>query len=261
MASLIASSAFAAEPVVRKIPGPDGGDPIPCTVYAPQPVPQGKAGLVVHLYGSGGSHRKNEYNMGREPYAKCRQLLAERGYWLVVPDLGRSHWMNEKACAQVDAVIAAMIAQEQVDPKRVHLLGTSMGAGSSLIYTMRRPGRIRSLVALFPMTDFVRWLEEKPGYRTAVEQAHGIVPEQRADALAEISPLLHSEAFQNVPILLLHGDADKIVPIHHSRDLAAVLKEKGCSVSLIEVPGLTHSDKVAQPHQQEIADFLTKETK
>ena len=257
----VTAHAHAAEPVIRQVPGPDDHVPIACVVYAPQPVPEGKAGLVVHLYGSGGSHRENEYNVGRAPYAAFRRLLAERGYWLVVPDLGPKHWMNAKACAQVDAVIAAMIKKERVDPERVHLLGTSMGAGSSLIYVMRRPERITSVVAVFPMTDFARWLQEKPGYRGPVEQAHGIAPEQRDATLAKLSPLLHPEAFRNVPVLLLHGDSDTVVPPHHSRDFAAALEEKGCAVIYHEVPGLTHNDKIAQAFQRELADFLTKENK
>ena len=51
------------------------------------------------------------------------------------------------------------------------MCSASMGAGCSLIYAMQRPGRIRSLVAVFPMTDLVRWLDEKTGYRTVVERA------------------------------------------------------------------------------------------
>jgi len=117
------------EPVVRALPAPGDGAAVTGTLYAPQPVPEGKAGLVVHLYGSGGSHES--YNVGRPPVDEFRRLLAARAYWLVVPELGPRHWMNDAACNQVDAVIAAMVQHERVDPGRVHLLGTSMGGGSS----------------------------------------------------------------------------------------------------------------------------------
>jgi dipeptidyl aminopeptidase/acylaminoacyl peptidase len=250
------AQALATQPVVRQLRGPDGGAAVTCTIYAPQPMPEGKAGLVVHLYGSGGAHK--EYNVGRPPYDEFRRLLAARGYWLVVPDLGPGHWMSDAACGQVDAVIAAMVQTERVDPARVHLLGTSMGAGSSLIYVMRRPGKIASLVAIFPMTDFAQWLQEKPGYRQAVERAHGITPEDRDASLRKISPLDHPEAFRKTPVFLLHGDRDAVVPPHHSRDFAAALKNKGCAVTYREAAGATHNDKIALPYQQELADFLTK---
>jgi dipeptidyl aminopeptidase/acylaminoacyl peptidase len=247
----------AADSVVRVLPiaGNDVG--IACAIYAPQLVVQGKAGLVVHLYGSGGSHKG--YNIGRAPYDELRRLLAAQGYWLVVPELGPRHWMNDAACGQLDAVIAELVQRERVDPARVHLLGTSMGAGSSLIYVMRRPGTIKSVAAIFPMTDFAKWLQEKPGYRAAVEQAHGILSEQRDAALQQISPLGHPEAFRNTPVFLLHGDRDATVLLHHSRDFAAALKDKGCSVIYREVAGGTHNDSIVLSYQKELADFLTKE--
>jgi dipeptidyl aminopeptidase/acylaminoacyl peptidase len=248
---------LAAEPVVRQLATAGEDAAVTCTVYAPQPVPQGKAGLVVHLYGSGGSHK--EYNVGRPPYDELRRLLAERGYWLVVPELGPRHWMNDAACRQVDTVIAALVQQEGVDPVRVHLLGTSMGGGSSLIYVLRRPGKIKSVAAVFPMTDFAKWLEEQPHYRPAVEEAHGITPEQRDASLREISPLAHPEAYRDTPVFLLHGDRDTIVPPHHSRDFAAALKDNGCSVIYREVAGATHSDTIAESYPRELADFLAKE--
>lgn len=255
---VITAHVHAAEPLIEQLPGPDGQAAVTCVVYEPQPIPEGKAGLIIHLYGSGGSHRKNEYNIGRDSYATCRKLLAERGYWLVVADLGRYHWMNEKACTQLDAVIDAMVSEKNVDPKQVHLFGTSMGASSSLIYIMRRPERIKSVVAVFPITDFTKWLVEKPNYRVPVERAHGITPETRNDALAKISPLMNVEAFRKVPVMLLHGDKDRVVPVHHSRDFAAALQEKGYPFIFHEVPGATHNDKIARTYQHELADFLTE---
>ena len=254
----LAARACADEPAIRELPGPEGGPAVTCTVYEPHPTAEGKPGLVVHLYGSSGSHRSGHYNVGRSPYDEFRRLLAERGYWLVVPELGGRHWMNEAASAQVDAVIAAMVDIEGVDPDRVHLFGTSMGAGSSLIYAMRRPKKIKSVVAVFPMTDFSRWLEEKPGYRAPVEQAHGIAPENRDVSLRKISPLQHVDAFRDTELFLLHGTRDSIVNPDHSRRFVKALRDKGYSVTYREAEGERHRDEIARPYQRELADFLTK---
>ncbi len=109
------------------------------------------------------------------------------------------------------------------------------------------------------MTDLARWLQEKPGYRAAVEQAHGILPEQRDTAFQKISPLEHLEVFRKTPVFLLHGDRDATVPPHHSRDFAAALKDNGVSVIYREVPNGTDNDSIASSYQKELADFLTKE--
>jgi dipeptidyl aminopeptidase/acylaminoacyl peptidase len=233
----------------------DAGE-IAATVYRPTATDAaGARGLVVHLYGSNGSHV--HFNLGRPPYAELRRLLAEQGYWVVVPDLGPRHWMNDEAARSLDAVIAAMIAREGVDPRRVHLFGTSMGGGSSLVYVTRRPGKIASVVAVFPMTDYERWLNEAPRYREPVEAAHGLTPETSANALRKLSPLHHADAFRETPVFLIHGDADEVVPPHHSRLLAAALATRGCNVTYRERRGVAHQDEIVQGLEAELAAFLT----
>ena len=250
--------AHAVELLIRDLPGPKGGPGVKCTVYEPYRIAAGKPGLVVHLYGSGGSHILGHFNVGRPPYDEFRRLLAERGYWLVVPELGPRHWMNQTATAQVDAVIGAMVDTEGVDADRVHLFGTSMGAGSSLIYAMRHPKKIKSVVAIFPMTDFSHWLEERPSYRLPVERAHGISPETREESLGRLSPMKQVDAFRNIRLFLLHGTRDSIVDPNHSRRFVKALREKGCSVTYREAEGETHRDEIARPYQRELADFLTE---
>ena len=244
----------AVKPEIRSFS--DGGtNRICCTVYPPAKIdPMKPAGLVIHLPGAGGGHTC--YNLGRLPYAALRQMLADRGYWVVVPSLGNS-WMNDKAVTSLDAVIAGMKESETIDPARVHLIGTSMGAGSGLIYVSRRPGKIRSICAIFPMTDFNAWMKETPRFAGSIAQAYGLDPKAPGPVFADRSPLRHPEAFAAVPVYLLHGDADTVVPPHHSRDFAAALKAKGCVVTYRDVPGFGHEDKIAEAYQKEIADFLT----
>ncbi len=85
-ATAVIAGAWGSEPTVKRIAA-EGGE-VPCVVYAPDPAARDKAGLVVHLYGAGGSHKSGEYNVGRAPFDHFRRKLAERGHWLIVPDLG-----------------------------------------------------------------------------------------------------------------------------------------------------------------------------
>ncbi len=250
------SMLFTDKPEFLILPQKEDEAAVECAVYSPRlshsPT---KKGLVVHIYGRGGSCRS--YNMMRESYAEVRRLLWERGYWLVVPDLGTDHWMNDTACKSVDAVIEGMIRDHDVDPARVHILGTSMGGGSGLVYVMRRPNRIRSICAVFPMTDFEQWVQEKPGYLSGIARAHGVKPSEAASVLQALSPLQHVAAFAGIPVFLLHGDADSTVPTHHSREFAAALRKQGSPVIYREVPRLAHTDAVTEQFQREIVDFLT----
>jgi dipeptidyl aminopeptidase/acylaminoacyl peptidase len=229
---------------------------VECAVYPPRLSGNSKsAGMVLHLYGSRGSCRS--YNMMRESYSMVRRLLWERGYWLVVPDLGGAHWMNEKTCKTLDSVIKCMVKERRVTPARISVLGTSMGAGCGLAYAMRRPGRIRSICAIFPMTDFVKWGQESPKCLKGIAEAHGVEMEDLAPVLEELSPLKHVAAFADIPVFLIHGDTDTTVLPHHSGDFSEALRKQGSPVTYLEVHNVAHKDVVAEPYQKEIADFLT----
>ena len=195
--------------------------------------------------------------MMRPPYATLRRLLRERGYWLVVPDLGGAHWMNEQACRSIDAVIGSWINVHGVHPARVHLLGTSMGGGSGLIYIARHPSHVQSMCAVFPMTDFAQWMRERPAYLPAILRAHNVPPSASTTLLDDLSPIRHPDAYAGLPLFLLHGDQDAVVPVHHSRAFAAALRARGCTVTYREVHGGGHDDAIAETYQYEIADFLT----
>lgn len=251
--------AFSDKPEFLVLPRKGEVTSVECAVYPPRCSDSGtNAGMVLHLYGRGGSCRA--YNMMSPPYAKVRRLFWERGYWLVIPDLGADHWMNDTACKSLDAIIEGMIRDRGVDPSRVHILGTSMGGGSGLVYVMRHPGRIRSICAVFPMTDFPKWVEEKPSYLQGIAQAHGVKPSEAASVLQDLSPLYHAASFAGIPVFLLHGDTDSVVPVHHSREFAAALKEQGSPFTYHEAHGLGHDDAIAEPFQREIVEFLTDTT-
>ena len=240
---------------VQVLPAASHPQAVPCTVYPPADSDRPGAGLVIHLYGASGSHAF--YNLMRPSYNRLRRRLRERGFWLVVPELGPSHWMNPRAVATLDAIIGGMTAAGTVDPGRVSLLGTSMGAASSLVYAMQRPGRLRSVCALFPITDFAAWVKEQPGYLNLLTHAHGIAADEQAARLRELSPLRHAAAFRHTPVYLLHGDADSVVPVHHSRDFAAALQAVGGAVTYREVGGIGHTDEIAIGWEMEMAEFLT----
>lgn len=56
------------------------------------------------------------------------------------------------------------------------------------------------------------------------------------------NPRTYASSAPHIPILLIHGDADEVVPVSFSSDLAGELEVAGHDVELLQLPGATHGD-------------------
>jgi dipeptidyl aminopeptidase/acylaminoacyl peptidase len=61
-----------------------------------------------------------------------------------------------------------------------------------------------------------------------------------ADRARSASPLTHVSA-DDPPFLILHGDADRLVPLEQSKRLDAALRAAGVASTLMVLPGVGHS--------------------
>jgi acetyl esterase/lipase len=74
-------------------------------------------------------------------------------------------------------------------------------------------------------------------------------------AYAEASPITHVDK-DDPPVLLLHGDADEVVPVGQARSLAARLREHEVEVKYVEIAGGGHDfDKVLNHDPNELPSF------
>ncbi len=109
----------------------------------------------------------------------------------------------------------------------------------------RFSSRTQAVVAWFPPTDLVNWQVAKgyamielsrPGF---FEKVLGKVTDLEPQ-LREISPL-YFVTEQAPPLLLIHGDADKTVPLQQSQILKKKYEDLGLTVNLKVHPGGGHS--------------------
>lgn len=182
--------------------------------------PPGPArGSVVVLHGAS-SHKESHH-----PFARaCRDAglaalcFDQRGHGESTGDLGSG------AIDDVAAVAALL------PPGPLALRGSSMGGYLSLVAA--RSVGARAVVALCPASA--------AGLRRGLAAGRF---EFRADEPA-LSALLadHDEvaaaAALDIPVLLLHAEGDEQVPVEHSREIAAVLRDPGSR--LIVMPGGHH---------------------
>jgi len=152
-------------------------------------------------------------------------------------------------------------ARYGVDPQRLGITGAS--AGGHLTLTMatqgsrgdanakdpidRESSEVQAAACFFPPTDFLNY--SKPG-----EDAVGVgilkdfkpafgprseTAEDRQKLGKEISPIyfVHSNM---PPVLIIHGDADKLVPIYQARIFVEKCEQSGCRAKLLVKEGKEH---------------------
>ena len=148
-----------------------------------------------------------------------------------------------------------------VNPDRLGISGASAGGHLSLTMgTQGGPGdpkakdpidressAVQAVACFFPPTDFLN-------YGTLGEDAVGVgilkdfkaafgprsdTPEGRQKLGREISPIYFVTA-QTVPTLIIHGDADKLVPVQQAQSWVARATEAGVEAKLIVKPGAAH---------------------
>jgi acetyl esterase/lipase len=154
-------------------------------------------------------------------------------------------------------------AQEYgVDPNRLGITGGSSGGHLSLMAGARGAdgdpaakdpvdrvsSRIQAVACLFPPVDLVNY--GAPGvnfldpeilkpFRTAFPLTTGDAAERERVA-GEVSPIRYVTK-EMPPTLVLHGDADKLVPLQQSELLMKKLEELGVPHRLVVGPGRGHN--------------------
>lgn len=244
------------QPTRHELQSPAGAKVAYLVIEPSHPTPAKERWMVVFLHGAGGNISGTGYNLARPPYAKIRHNLAQRGAYVVVPALGRLHFMNDQAKESLTKVIDQVASDHSIDPKRVHLMGTSMGAGSVLAYAVNRPDRVRSVCAIMPMTDFTAFVKETPKYAQPIKESYGGSVEETPQPYDANSPVKNPDALAKIPVLLIHGMADKSVLVSHSEKLAAILKAKGYPCTFIGVKDGGHKDEIVTELQEQIVEFL-----
>ena len=129
----------------------------------------------------------------------------------------------------------------------VCLLGTLDGKGNPADSdpVEQQSSKVQCVVALYPATDLAKvdtpfgsvtvtsFMGQRPARNDAAKE------EPEGKLYREASPVTHVSP-DDPPFLLIHGDADKIVPYQQSELMEAALKQASVPVKLIRVPGGGH---------------------
>lgn len=187
--------------------------------------------------------------------------LPERGFNVFMPDYrgyGDSGGRPSIAGLQKD-VDAAMryLVTERANAERIVVFGQSLGAATAIYYTAhsKHKDRIRALVAESAFASHRDIAREKLAGFWLTWPFQWIPLLTMSDAY---SPLAAIGQIYPIPILLIHGEKDAIIPVAHSARLYAAAREPK---ELWRVPGAGHIGALRSPDMRErFVSYLTRHT-
>lgn len=100
-------------------------------------------------------------------------------------------------------------------------------------------GMVSRVLAWYPATDLKRMLRENPDTKSRRLAVIGPADVDGVDRWDLLSPLSHAESY-DVPLLLVHGDMDRILTIEQSESLLNAIHQHGGEAALVAVKGGVH---------------------
>ncbi|MBM4045142.1 MAG: hypothetical protein FJ279_08510, partial [Planctomycetes bacterium] len=131
----------------------------------------------------------------------------------------------------------------------------SMGGGGALTFAAHHPDRVRGVCDIFGVTDFTQFYNSKR-YQESLSKAFGGTPETAPEVFKAQSAMTSIAAFAKIPVFVLHGDQDTVVPTEHSRQFVKALMAPGYDVVYREVKGGKHQSELISGHEEEILAFF-----
>lgn len=142
---------------------------------------------------------------------------------------------------EVKDLKAIVDAAEEEGYHRICYIGHSMGAAVGVLATAKDE-RIELLVSLAPMVHTKAFLErefadQKPGKGCMWEMKECPLSQAFVDDLTKINNVLSKTEKIEVPWLIVHGDADDVVPVEEGQEIYANAYEPK---ELVILPGVDH---------------------
>jgi predicted peptidase len=181
--------------------------------------------VILFLHGSGerGADGLAQTNVGIA--SAIRRDAARFPAIVVMPQVPKdSAWAGDVADAAMLA-LRQTLTEYRTDADRVYLTGLSMGGRGAWYLAYRHPSMFAAVVPI------CGWITATPAFTKTI-----VVPAEDGPPFEALAKKLRS-----VPLWVLHGEADKAVPVAGSREPVAALRAIGANVQYTEFLGTEHN--------------------
>jgi len=243
-------------------------------VFTPKGKPNGM-GIVDVVSGAYSSDRRK---IRDHTLAQLYSIFCGRGYTVFAVRPGsKSRYTAAEMAMNVRTGIRYVkqhAKDYKIDPDRLGLTGASAGGHlATLVAVTPEPGnpqasiesrrydtRVKAAAIFFPPTDFLDWdgKQANPqllGDLLFLGGTKGHTDEEIKERATEISPARLVKA-PVIPFLLIHGDADPLVPLQQSEKMVEALKAAGGSPELIVKKGGGHPWLTLPEEVKTMADWF-----
>jgi len=187
------------------------------------------------------------------------QQFLDAGIAVAGIDVGEGYG-SPRACALMDALYEELVQRRGFAAKPC-LLGRSRGGLWVTSWASRHPERVAGIAGIYPVFD----LRSYPGLERAAP-AYGMTAAELEAALPQVNPVdrLDELARQRVPVFLIHGDQDRVVPLEkNSQAFVERYQAAGAgeSIRLVVAKGQGHNYWEGFFRCQELVDFAVKQAR
>ncbi len=248
--------------------------------------PRGKSNGLAIVDVVSGAWYSDRNKIRDHTMAQMYSIFCSRGYVVFAARPGsKTRYTAVDMVQNVESAIryAKEHASEyQIDPARLGITGASAGGHLATLTALspkegkpdarnpldRRGTAVKAVGVFFPPTDFVDWSGD--GKTAAADVlgpllfsggAHGHTEEETRAQARAISPLYQVKGRPEAPFFLIHGDADKTVPLAHSRKLVDAITAAGGDAKLLVKAGGGHPWPTLPEEVKVLADWFDERLK
>ncbi|SET39012.1 alpha/beta hydrolase family protein [Thalassotalea agarivorans] len=218
---------------------------IPSLITLPQNKEAKNLPAIMMPHGGPASHNTKEFHYRA-------QFFASQGYAVIQPQFrgsdgfgwahqfaGYGQWGQKMQTDLTDAV-NDLANKGTIDPSRVCIVGGSYGGYAALAGATLTPDVYQCAVSVNGVSDLNLMLKQERrdhgSDHWVLSYWQDVMTKTDADEelLAKISPINHVEKVK-IPVLLIHGQYDKVVNVQQSEDMYDELKDAKKQVEFIEL--------------------------
>ena len=226
-------------------PAADGLE-IPAYLTLPRGKPPKNLPLIVFPHGGPAARDTADFDW-------WAQAMAAQGYLVLQPnyrgsdttikhrEAGYGEW-GRKMQTDLSDGVRFLVKEGMIDPARVCIVGASYGGYAALAGVTLDPGVYRCAVAVAGISDLKRMVKSVSRYAGSAQRYwERFMGASSPDdpILDQLSPIRHIDTI-TVPVLLIHGRDDTVVPFEQSLAMNDALKHAKKDVEMVTLKDEDH---------------------